>query len=200
MPQVGQHFTRAPLAKVAPGLRLVGLGRFPLPNLLFTALALLWGGCYAERFAAESRDPSARESISQKAVLDESDQAAVLRAFKELARGHQAVNAPSAAPQGVRWSDVFDAALFACDELEMAIVQTTTTSAGYDFQLKTVEGHTARLVVIRAPDPQVYQVEAEVGLYSDRLDRAMQLCAAFDRQMRAFGRKRKLPPPTASGH
>lgn len=96
------------------------------------------------------------------------------------------------AEKGVRWSDVPVAVAYACDEAEMAVVQTIKKPSAYEFRLRTIEGYPGELAVWQADDDRIYQATATIGHYGDRTHRAQQLLKAFEHQMRAFGKKRKF--------
>lgn len=130
-----------------------------------------------------------------KGVLDDTDRRAVREVFGGLAGDRVPIDPPIDAGGGVRWTDVYSAALFACDQTEMAIVRMVATPEGYDVQLKTIEDYPGRMLIHARPHPQVYEAQATIGLYGDRTERARQLLVAFDDQMRAFGRKRQIQTP-----
>jgi hypothetical protein len=62
------------------------------------------------------------------------------------------------------------------------------------FILRTVEGFPGRLTVKRVSDGRVYEANASFGLYEDRNDRAATLLKAFDAQLLAYGKRRRLAP------
>ena len=162
------------------------------PALFGFILAMIAAGCAQPPYAAESGSPCRDVDLSR--VLDDRDQAEVTATFESLAQEHE----PSGWPKGAesmrgRWADVPLAAVYATDEVEMAIRQTVEHEWGYEFHLITVESWPGVLEVRRATAPHendVYIASARVGRFGDRQDRAEQLIRAFDRQMRAFGTKR----------
>jgi hypothetical protein len=149
-------------------------------------------GCAKSPYAASAQRFQIQDEIHYKAVLDSSEQAAVRKCFRALGEGHHSVDLPKAT---VRWSDVPQAALFACDEIEAAIVQTSKADWGVTFEIRTVEDFPGELVIYRQPEPEVYMARATIGLYGDRTAKAAELLEAFDDQMRAFGRKRQIETP-----
>jgi hypothetical protein len=97
---------------------------------------------------------------------------------------------PGPAERGVRWSDVPLAAVYACEESEMAIARQRQTESCHEFEIRTVEGYPGLLRVSR-DQKDIYRCEAVIGIYGDRTDRAETLISEFHTQMRAFGRKRQ---------
>jgi len=158
-------------------------------------------GCARERPAAESasfRDPAEPTYVR---TLSPEQQRQATAAFRDLARGEVQRQRPAPAAgaageggeEGVRWSDVPLAVLYACDEIEAAVTRQAEHDWGWEFAIRTVEDWPATLRVRRADPPRIYDASASVGVFGDRTDRAAALLAAFDEQMRAFGRKRGLP-------
>lgn len=142
------------------------------------------------------------------ASLSDSQQAEVRSAFESLAAGSGAVTRPVPAERG-RWSDVYSAVLYACDDVEMAVVSRKhqkADSEGYgagvgerwEFGLRTVEDWPGTFIVDRVADAAdsdapIYRATAMIGQFKDRTDRAQALLDAFERQLRLFGRKPRLP-------
>ncbi len=162
-----------------------------LPKLV-AAGCLCWGvllaGCEQPEAAVSSQALATQERL----VLTQADQTEVLAALRSITQDRALVNRPRPAPGGIRWSDVPLAAEWAVGEVgvEMAIVNTVRHNDGYTFQLKTVEDRPAELIVRRRLDQRVYDATATVGRFADDHQRADALLRAFDRMMRAFGRKR----------
>ena len=80
-------------------------------------------------------------------------------------------------------------------EAEMAVLSTQRIEegkGGYRFALKTIEDWPAELVVMRTDDERIYEAAATVGRFEDRLIRAERLLDALQRQMLAFGAKRRF--------
>jgi hypothetical protein len=131
-------------------------------------------------------------------VLDEQDQAAVLAALHGAAEGEGPGEPPAAAPHGIRWSDVPQAVAAACNDVEMAVVETTEEEGGdvLRFRLLAAEGWPGEVVIRRLPPPEMYGAEASIGRFPDkpaRRERAQRLIQAVDRYLKAFGAKRALP-------
>lgn len=160
-----------------------------LPCLAMAAAGVIETGC-STPYAAS--DAAGGDETRHKRVLDARDQAAVRRAFRASADGYLQVAPPHPAAHGVRWSDVPAAVAAACEDTEMAVVRTVESQAGsaLEFQLRTVEDWPATLWVRRTDDDRRYEARAVVGLFGDRHDRAQALIEAFDRRLRAYGRKR----------
>ena len=150
--------------------------------------AMVLAACEQPRAAVLSQALATDEKL----LLSAADQAEILAAFRSIAQDRTPVNPPRPAPGGLRWSDVQQAAAWAVAEpgVEMAIVQTLRHDWGYTFRLKTVEDRPAQLIVRRRDDRSVYEATVTVGRFGDDHQRAEKLRAAFDRMMRAFGRKR----------
>lgn len=162
--------------------------------ILLLAEATLEAGCKSAPYAAADNRPLAEESTHYKAVLNSHDQSRIEAGFGTLSQDHQAVAPPRPALFGVRWTDVPQATLFACDDAEMAVVRTLERPWGYEFHLLTIENFPGRLLVRRTDNKLVYEAEATIGLYGDHVARARELLEAFDQQMRAFGKKRAFDP------
>jgi hypothetical protein len=132
-------------------------------------------------------------------VLDETDQAAVLAAMRQITAAPEATDGPPPEPSDVpRWSDLEAAVISASDEIEAAVVDSTRQSDGevVVFTLKTVEGWPGELVVERVPPPEVYRPTARLGRFPmmpERIERAERLLASLDRLMMEYARKPKLP-------
>ena len=84
------------------------------------------------------------------------------------------------------------AAVYACEEIEAAILTQADEQDQVVFTFTTVEGYQGRFVVSRVEGAEVYRTSAEIGLFGDKPKRAEALCEAFDRQMRLFAKKRSL--------
>ena len=128
----------------------------------------------------------------EKELLDQGDQSEVLAAMRLIAADRQPSASPTAAPAGVRWSDVLQAVQLACDEpgVEMMIVRFTESDTSFEFELRTIESRPARLHVVRVDEDHIYEASAVVGWFKDDNERAQRLLDALDWAMRAFGAKR----------
>ena len=149
---------------------------------------VLLAGCEQPGPAVSSQALATQETL----VLTQADQAEILAALRSITRDRSLVDRPRPAPGGLRWSDVPQAVAGAVGEVgvEMAIVQMLSDDERYTFHLKTVEDRPAELIVRRRLDQRVYDATATVGRFADDHQRAEALLRAFDRLMRAFGRKR----------
>jgi hypothetical protein len=150
-------------------------------------------GCSRQRYASTSApSPTLDEGGDPplKPVLSTQDKQQIQSQFRMLAEGHSSSRSPSVAAEGFRWSDIPLAAVYACEETEMAIAHQRETADAYEFDIRTVEGYPAKLEVFRDVG-SVYRAQASVGMFDDRTQRADELLRAFERQMRAFGRKRQ---------
>ena len=125
-------------------------------------------------------------------ILGATDQRAVETAFGGLVAGMQPQAEPKRAKRG-RWSDVPLAAVFACDDIEAAIVRRVEHDWGWEYRIRTVEDWPGVLEVHRTNDERIYRTTATIGHFADRTDRAEALLKAFDEQMHAFAKKRRLP-------
>jgi hypothetical protein len=114
------------------------------------------------------------------------------QAFDSLAAGKTAVERPAPA-QGMRWSDVPMAVVYACDDIEAAVVQSSEHDWGWEFTIRTVEDWPGTLQVRHTADPHAYTASATIGIYGDRTKRAQALLDALDKQLRAFAKKPQLP-------
>ena len=149
-------------------------------------------GCKSEPMAAGSGPRVHVQDDQAQRILTPHDEAQVERAFSGLATDHAIVQVPVPAAFGVRWEDVKLAVVYSCDDAQMAVASTIEHGWGYEFQLKTIEDYPGVLTVKRLGAPRVYQASARIGEFNDHPDRAAELLAAFDRQMRAFGKKRQF--------
>ena len=148
------------------------------PPAVTTNSALLEG----ERGHDQVLDSSQRDTI-ERAMIHAADEA----------RAHDVSGSASGAiGRGLRWSDVPLAAATACDEreVELAIVSVESTSNQHRFVLVSVDNRPGELIVSRSHDERVYDATARVGWNGDETDRAQRLLEAFDRAMKAYGRKR----------
>ncbi len=162
-----------------------------IPELV-AAGCLCWGVLLAACEQPEAAVSSQALATQERLLLTQADQTEILAALRSITQDRSLVNRPRPAPGGLRWSDVEQAVAGAVGEVgvEMAIVNTVRHDDGYTFQLKTVEDRPAELIVRRRPDQRVYDATATVGRFADDHQRAEALLVAFDRMMRAFGRKR----------
>lgn len=160
--------------------------------ILVAAGCLCWGVLLAACEQPEAAVSSQALATQERLVLTQADRAEILAALRSITQDRSLVNRPRPAPGGLRWSDVPQAVEWAVGEIgvEMAIVQTLSDDERYTFHLKTVEDRPAELMVRRRDDARVYDATATVGRFADDHQRAEALLAAFDRMMRAFGRKR----------
>lgn len=156
---------------------------------------LLLGSC-SQPFAATDDHPLAPDEKHVNFVLNGQEQQRAEQAFAQFAAGHKPVNPPRAAPNppGMRWSDVEIAVSYACDDAEVAIISTTIdqSKTRFHFQLKTIEDWPGNLVVERTNDDRVYIATATIGLFDDHPDRVALLLSSLQKQMKAFGKKRKI--------
>lgn len=180
--------------------------------LTVAAIAVSSTGC------AKSPPPAAEVALTHDPsetayarILSPQDRQHVVAAFNSLTINHAPIQRPQAAGEatyGQRWEDVYAAVLFACDEVEMAVVGKTEVkvgannrdTVGWTFRVRTVEDWPGTLTIQRialSPDssgPQrVYEAQASIGEFGDRTARAEALLAALDHQMTAFGRKPRMP-------
>ncbi|TVQ52498.1 MAG: hypothetical protein EA377_10055 [Phycisphaerales bacterium] len=165
--------------------------------LLLAGLAVFSNGCAPDPPAAESNLRLTEDEATIRWTLDDRDRGPILEAMRSIEPDHQPTRRPGPAPHGVRWSDVPDAAHFAAIESEMVILKTEPGRYEaidqvdeFVFTLRTIDDQPATLIVTRRPEPEIVEVHAVCGLFGDRDDRARELERAFDRKLRAFGRKR----------
>ncbi len=188
-----------PGGTVAGGYKAAGM----VSAAVALAVALALAGCASYTNAVEFNRVYAEEAgagIPGRAdqFLSPRQQAEVMRSFKSLAAGTTAVNPPAPAPHGVRWSEIPQALVWACNEdgVEMVIVQTNQDLDGYEFILRTIEDWPAKLVIGHGRGEQVYEItEVSVGRFPDnpdRVERGAALVKAFETWLRTMGAKRKL--------
>ena len=113
--------------------------------------------------------------------------------FGTVVAGHSATQVPQPAGPRGRWSDVPQAAVYACDEIEAAVVRQREEPWGWEFGIRTVEDWPGILTVRRVDDDRVYEASASIGWTNDRTQRETALLEALDKQMRAFGKKHRMP-------
>lgn len=139
------------------------------------------------------------EEARDKPVLEGDDPAAAIEAMRLADPGHhpaRKVSAATAEAGRVRWSDLEAAVSYACDDAEVAVVETTEREGGdeFVFRIRTVEDWPGEIVVRRVDPPKVYRAEVSIGRFSgEHADRCDRLLRAIDARMRSFGRKRKYP-------
>jgi hypothetical protein len=150
-----------------------------------------FSACGGQRYASTSNPSPVNDLGGHKRTLSPSEQESINQAFSELAAGHEPVHPPTPSDHP-RWSDVPLAAVYACDEIEAAILTQTDEQDQVVFTFATVEGYRGRLVVSRVEGTEVYRTSAEIGMFGDKTERAEALCEAFDKQMRLFEKKRSL--------
>lgn len=156
-------------------------------------VCILFGGCSSTPpYAASTNLRLTPDEKAEKLVLSPSDEAQALAAMRAVADDQSPVNPPRAAEAGVRWRDVPIALYYAATEVEMATTRVREMPDVYEVELKTVDDHPGRMVVRRVGGDRVYEADAVVGRFGDDVERVRQLLAAFDRQMKLFGRKREL--------
>lgn len=191
-----------------------------MPHMLFArrqsrlssgfAICVAVTGCAKAPPAAEValvRDPA---EPPYRRTLSTQDRNQIEAAFGSLAADHNADRRPQLASDltdGQRWSDMEAAVLYACDDTEMAVIARKQTfggadgrqSVGWEFTLRTAEDWPGMLTIHRLPiDPtkpspqSVYEAAAEIGRFGDHTQRVEALLAAIDRQLTAFGRKKRL--------
>ena len=185
-----------------------------LATPLVFALAVAGGGCAKPAAPVEmARQP---EETPLTGTMTPTQQQEIQSAFESLVEGAKAVNRPVTAATG-RWSDVYPSVVAACDEIEAAVVSKTLHEWGWEIHIRTVEEWPGTLTIRRvAPEPQplstphtatsaamgprvICQATAVVGLYGDRTERAHALLEAFDKHLREFGHKRRLPDDGSGG-
>jgi hypothetical protein len=137
---------------------------------------------------------------NQKAELSSEDRSEALAAMQSgTGRPPRDAERPGRAPYGVRWSDIPLAVSAACDELgvEMVVVRETVEPDRFVFELRTIEGWPAGLVIRRGEGGgrggrgEVYDVEdVWVGRFPDdpaRVARAEALVRAFRKHLERLG-------------
>lgn len=175
-----------------------------MPHRLFTICLLLLtlqggvAGCKKAPPAAATelvREPGEPNLVR---TFSSADQARLKSDFRSLAEGKEATQKPVVAPNG-RWSDVYAAVLYACDDVEAAVVWKHEYDWGWEFRLRTVEDWPGTLTIRRAttgadePTHRIYEASCSIGTFGDRTTRSQALLDAFDKQLLAFGRKPRLP-------
>src|SRR5262249_48676747 len=113
-----------------------------LSALVITGWIGFAAGC-SQPYAASVHHPSGEVEIPSKPLLSSPEQGSLHRSFDELAADHTVVNHPQPAsgPARVRWSDVEQAASYACSDAEMAIVEVTREPGFVKLKLKTIEDY-----------------------------------------------------------
>ena len=151
---------------------------------------LLLSGCSKPQpYAASTNLALTPEEQRTKQVLTPEEERQAMGILKSVADGAEVVEPPSRAEHGVRWRDVPKAAGAAASETEMVVVRRIDHDWGYEFVLRTVEDYPGTLNVRKTNDERVYQAEATIGLFENRIDRADALLKAFNKSMQAYGRK-----------
>jgi len=169
------------------------LRQFISAGITALSVCILLGSCASTPPPAAASDLRLTpEEQTRKLTLTASDQRRIRKTLVELAAGHIPVSPPGPALLGVRWRDVPLAMFYAAAEVEMAIARTVVQADSYAFSLRTVDDRPGRIVVRRTGDDTVYEARASIGRFDDDIAASEALAAAFDRQMRAFGRKRQL--------
>lgn len=168
-------------------------------------LALIMAGCGSQPWGNDTRPLGREAAIAESShwrPLGPAEPAAgrseeLEQILREVASPHLTGDQTpvlTAAPKRGRWSDVKSALSRSIDEdgVEMGILRALSFEWGSVFELKTVEGWPARLIVTRMDDRRVYEATAEVGRFPDlpeRRARARKLEAAFEKWMRVLGAK-----------
>lgn len=155
-------------------------------------LAAFHGGCAKAPPAVQTEYVHDPAEPAYARSLTSAEQRQVEQAFGSLIEGKTALHRPIAA-EGVRWSDMPAAVVYACDDIEAAVVRQTEHDWGWEFAIRTVEDWPGLLTVRRTADQRGYEAAAVIGVYGDRKDRAQALLDALDKQLHAFSRKRRLP-------
>ena len=199
----GTRHTEAVRWQTMDRLSLTWLLRQPLRGDSLAVLLVLAGltvfsiGCAPDPPAAESNLRLTEDEAKLRWTIDDRDREPILEAMRSVAPDHSPGRRPGPAPHGVRWSDVPEAAYYAAIESEMVILRTEPGEYEaieqvdeFVFTLRTIDDQPATLTVTRRPEPEVVGVHAVCGVFGDRDDRARDLQRAFDRKLRAFGRKR----------
>lgn len=125
--------------------------------------------------------------------LSQGQRSRVLADMRAVAAGHQAVDPPGRAPDGVRWADIPLALRNAGREagIELVAVTTRVEPDRYVFTLKTVEQWPGRLVIRRAGEGKVYEIEEIwLGRFPQekvQQQRAEKLVKAFEKELKRLG-------------
>jgi len=172
---------------------LIGSIRLRLPQVI-GLFALVLAGCGQSHPEAASQLSLMPEESNQgqEGVLNGARQAKIASSFRSLAAGYRATRITWSAPDGMRWSDVDAAVVFACDDAEMAVVDWTNTPESWTYRLKTTDDEPGTLIVTRAGGHATYEAHASIGLYGQRNEDAQRLLEALRKKMLAFGKKRSL--------
>jgi hypothetical protein len=153
-------------------------------------------GCWdPQPYATLGHRTVAEDGPAMKQVLSPAEQTEVRQILRSVAAGEEPVNPPAPAPLGMRFSDVPEAVRTACAAVEMAVVSSEPVEegrGGLRFALKTIEDWPAELTVMRTGDEGVYEAIAKVGRFGNHTERAEALLEALQRQMHAFGAKRRF--------
>lgn len=121
-------------------------------------------------------------------ILDERGQAILIESMRAAVRTSDPI-LPTAAPHGVRWSDVPNAVADAAGACDLAVVRREETPSGYRFTLVSNRDEPATLEVTRGNAPGDISATASVGSFAQRPEEAKRLVEEFDRFLRAYGRK-----------
>jgi hypothetical protein len=156
------------------------------------------GGCAKKHpHAIESKRVLHPDEPPQTTTLTGAQESEALSAMQAgTGRPPRDAERPRRAPEGVRWSDIPRAVTSACDELgvEMAVIRMTEEPDRYEFELRTIEGWPAKLVIARGHGGGrggVYEItEVWVGRFPDepaRVSRAQALVKAFQKHLKRLG-------------
>lgn len=123
-------------------------------------------------------------------VLDDQEQRRAREIMTSVAGDHRLGDPPAPAELGMRWRDVPIALYYACNEVEMAIIQTIKEKDRYIFKLKTLDDRPGEIIISRLNDARVYEARVSIGRFNDDQAKVDQLLEEFDRQLKLFGNKR----------
>lgn len=161
----------------------------PHSNLLAFLVCTSVAGCTPER------DPIAANHVmdagDETATIQwgDEDRAEAIAAMRDALAGTEAIR-PTAAANGVRWSDVWLSVFWGVSEYEMAIREVSEeTDERMVFQLENAFDEPATMVVERVGPPEHIKASASVGTFGQREVDARGIEQAFRRYLEAFGRK-----------
>lgn len=153
-------------------------------------------GCQGSNYAVSTLERSDNERAT-KLILTEAEQAEAIAAMKSVAVDHTPEFNRNRITHGMRWSDVPNAVIAACDEegVEMVVVREEETPWGIRFHMRTVDDRPATLDVTQTHDERIYEAKATIGRFAAPRDeqRAERLIEELGRFMARYGEKRRLP-------
>lgn len=158
-------------------------------RVLTLAVATLLIGCAKERDPVTANHVFAPDDATASLELTDAKRAEAIEAMRAALAGMPAEQ-PTAARDGVRWSDVWIAVYWSIADFEMAILTVSErTDARMVFQLETARDEPATLVVERVEPPECIRATASIGTFGQHVETARALEVAFRRTLEAFGRK-----------